>query len=115
MSSKQSSQMILVVDDEQSVCETIAMILRSRGYVVHTASDGTDALRRLENLRFDLIISDLNMPAMSGLELLSAIRSRFPGMPVVAMSGAYAADCLPGTFSAFYAKGQDLGTNPIHC
>ncbi len=106
MSSQQSSQMILVVDDEQAVCETIALTLRSRGYVVHTAYDGSDALRRLENVRLDLIISDLNMPGMSGFELISTIRLRFPGIPIVAMSAAYVSDCLPGNFSAFYAKGQ---------
>ena len=106
MSTKQSHQMILVVDDEQAVCETMAMILRSRGYVVHTANNGSDALRRLENMRLDLVISELDMPGMSGFELISAIRSCFPSMPIVAMSGAYTADCLPGSLNAFYAKGQ---------
>lgn len=106
MSSQQSTQTILVVDDEQAVCETIAMTLRSRGYVVDTAYDGSEALRRLERMRLDLIISDLNMPGMSGFELISTIQARFPDMPVVAMSAAYTADCLHGTFVAFYAKGQ---------
>jgi CheY-like chemotaxis protein len=106
MSTKQSRQMILVVDDEQAVCETVAMILRSRGYLVHTANNGSDALRRLKNMRLDLVISDLNMPGMSGFDLISAIRSRFPSMPVVAMSAAYTAECLPTNLDAFYAKGQ---------
>lgn len=106
MSSQPSSQMILVVDDEQAVCETIALILRSRGYVVYTAYDGNDALRRLENMRVDLVISDLNMPGISGLELIAAINSRFPGVLLIAMSGASVANCLPGNFAAFHAKGQ---------
>ena len=73
---------------------------------MHTANSGRDALQRLKNTRIDLVISDLNMPGMSGFELISAVRSRFPTIPVVAMSGAYAAGCVPGNPSAFYAKGQ---------
>ena len=107
MPTNQCCQTILVVDDEQTVCETTAVILRSRGYVVHTANNGSDALRRLEHMRFDLVISDLNMPGMSGFELIFAIRSCFPSMLIMAMSAVYAADCLPGELDAFYAKGQD--------
>lgn len=106
MSSQQTSRMILVVDDEPAVCQTIALILRSRGYVVHTANDGSEALRRLEDIRLDLIISDINMPGISGFELISIIRSRFPDMPVVAMSGKYVADGQLGNCNAFYAKGH---------
>ena len=57
----------------------------------------------------DIIISDLNMPQMSGFEFLSVVRRRFPEIPVVAVSGAYeSGDCVPGGViaDAFYAKGQ---------
>jgi CheY-like chemotaxis protein len=60
----------------------------------------------------DVIISDLNMPQMSGFEFLSVVRRRFPGIPVVAVSGAYEfGDHVPGGViaDAFYAKGQHLG------
>jgi|ERR1043166_7979167 len=97
---------ILVVDDHKSVSEPIAMILRSRGHSVCTAESGVQALRQLKDTRVKLVISDLRMPEMSGFELISAIRWRFPEMPVVAMSGTYTADQIPSTIDRFYAKGQ---------
>jgi len=105
MSSQQIPQ-ILVVDDQQSVSETIAMVLRSRGYAVCTADSGRDALLRLKDTPLQLIISDLTMPRMSGFELISAIRWRFPRMPVIAMSGTYTIDQIPRSVDAFYAKGR---------
>src|SRR6185312_3272382 len=105
MSSQQIPQ-ILVVDDQQSVSETIAMVLRSRGYAVCTADSGRDALVRLKDTPLQLIISDLTMPRMSGFELISAIRWRFPRMPVIAMSGTYTIDQIPRSVDAFYAKGR---------
>jgi DNA-binding NtrC family response regulator len=105
MSSQQIPQ-ILVVDDQQSVSETIAMVLRSRGYAVCTADSVRDALLRLKDTPLQLIISDLTMPRMSGFELISAIRWRFPRMPVIAMSGTYTIDQIPRSVDAFYAKGR---------
>ena len=105
MSSQQILQ-ILVVDDQKSVSETIAMVLRSRGYTVCTADSGRDALLRLKDTPLQLVISDLTMPRMSGFELISAIRWRFPRMPVIAMSGTYTIDQIPRSVDAFYAKGR---------
>ncbi len=105
MPGAQSRKLILVVDDQKAVCETLAMILRSKGYVVYTANNGLDALLQLTNMRVDLVISDLDMPRISGFELISAIHWWFPNMPVVAMSGAYDADHVPRDV-AFYSKGQ---------
>ena len=97
--------MILVIDDQEVVCETIAMVLRSQKYIVYTANNGFDALAQLRDAPVDLVISDLSMPGMSGFEVISAIGARYPMMPVVAMSGAYGADRVPRSV-AFYAKGQ---------
>ena len=97
---------ILVVDDQNTVSETLAGVLRSRGYLVRTADSGREALRLLKDTPLHLVISDLNMPRMSGFELISAIRWRFPKMPVIAMSGTYTADQIPRTVDAFYAKGR---------
>lgn len=105
MSSQETTQ-ILVVDDHKPVSETIAMVLRSRGYSVCTADNGRDALQRLKDMPLQLVISDLNMPRMSGFELISAIRWRFPTMPVIAMSGTYTSDQIPKTVDGFYAKGR---------
>jgi DNA-binding NtrC family response regulator len=105
MSSQQISQ-ILVVDDQKPVSDTIAMVLRSEGYTVCTADSGRDALLRLKDTPLQLVISDLTMPRMSGFELISAIRWRFPRMPVIAMSGTYTSDQIPRSVDAFYAKGR---------
>src|SRR5579859_2037489 len=99
---------ILVVDDDQSIRTTVAMMLADEGYEVSTAEDGFDALLQLKAKVPDLIVSDLNMPQMSGFEFLSVVRRRFPQVLVIAMSGAYSAgDEVPGGViaDAFYAKG----------
>ena len=100
---------ILVVDDERSVRDTTALLLRASGYRVSTAEHGFDALLQLKGMTPDVIISDLNMPQMSGFEFLSVLRRRFPEISVIAVSGAYdSGDRVPGGIiaDAFYAKGQ---------
>jgi len=97
---------ILVVDDYKPLAESIGLILRSGGHAVCVAEGGCEALQRLKDTPLKLVISDLNMPKMSGFELISAIRWRFPHMPIIAMSGTYTADQIPRTVSAFYAKGK---------
>ena len=105
--SNPSKRQILVVDDEASMRESLAMLLTSVGHDVTTAKDGFDALLQIKRSLPDVIVSDLNMPQMSGFELLSVVRRRFPQIPVVAMSGAYSGDAVPGGViaDAFYAKG----------
>ena len=101
---------ILVVDDEPSVRESLAGFLKTAKYDVGTAENGFDALLQLRRAPSpDVIISDLNMPQMSGFEFLSVVRRRFPEIPVVAVSGAYeSGDHIPGGViaDAFYAKGK---------
>ncbi len=100
---------ILVVDDDEAVRETLVMVLRSEGYDVGTAMHGFDALLQIKRTLPSILISDLNMPQMSGFELLSVVRRRFPKISVIAMSGAYhSGDAVPGGViaDAFYGKGQ---------
>jgi CheY-like chemotaxis protein len=99
----------VLVDDHPSVRETVALLLMSAGYDVAAAEDGFGAFLQLRKMLPDLIISDLNMPHMSGFELLSVVRRRFPEILTVAMSGAYRnSDELPPEViaDAFYAKGE---------
>ena len=86
---KPSKHQILVVDDDLSVRTTLTMLLEASGYEVTTAADGFEALALLQAQLPDVLLSDLNMPEMSGFELLSNVRQRFPKLSVVAMSGAY--------------------------
>jgi CheY-like chemotaxis protein len=101
---------ILIVDDEPGVRTTISMLLAGEGYETSTAEDGFDALLHLRSSVPEVIISDLNMPRMSGFEFLSVVRGRFPQVKVLAMSGVYhARGAVPGGVlaDAFYAKGMD--------
>ena len=100
---------VLVVDDDPSIRTSIAMLLAAAGYVVNTAKNGFDALLQLRKTLPDLIVSELNLPEMSGFEFLSVVRRRFPQVSVLAMSGGYEqGDILPGGVIAdgFYAKGR---------
>jgi CheY-like chemotaxis protein len=98
---------ILVVDDEPSVRDTSAAILAAKGYEVRTAQDGFEALAELTRSLPDLIISDLRMPNMSGFELLSVVRRRFPHIAVIAISGEYHGLTPEGLIAdAFFTKGQ---------
>jgi len=103
-------RLILVVDDDEGVRDVFTLMLREKGYEVATAENGFDALLKLKGVVIpDVIISDLNMPEMSGFELLSVVRRRFPKISVIASSGAYGSRAVPtGVLAdAFYAKGED--------
>jgi CheY-like chemotaxis protein len=104
-----SKTRILVVEDDATVRLTISKLLGDEGYEVSIANDGFDALLQLQQRIPDLILSDLNMPQMSGFELLSVVRRRFPEILVVASSGAYDSSAIPNGViaDAFYAKGQE--------
>src|SRR5437870_3008003 len=103
-----SKREVLVVDDEPSVRESVAVLLMSAGYDVTAAEDGFGALLQLRKMLPDVIVSDLNMPQMSGHEFLSVVRRRFPQIMTVAMSGDYQSDAVPSGViaDAFFAKGQ---------
>jgi prevent-host-death family protein len=76
---------ILVVDDEPSVLKSYAHSLTKAGFDVVQASDGADALHRIESDQFDLIFSDISMPKFNGFTLLRRLRLRAPDLPVVLM------------------------------
>jgi len=81
------SKRILVVDDHETVRRTVAHILEAAGYEVRVAKDGADALRLLEDGPVDLVITDVKMPGMTGVELSAAIAARPGDTPVLMMSG----------------------------
>ena len=86
---------LLIVDDERSNREILSSIMESEGYDVVTAQDGLDALSRLVEPLPSVIISDLNMPRMSGFEFLEVVRRKFPHLPVLAISGEFGGSELP--------------------
>jgi CheY-like chemotaxis protein len=86
---------ILIVDDEPLVLETTAAVVRSFGFSVRAAPDGFAALKILREVLPDVIIADLRMPNMSGFELLSIVRRRFPHIPTIAISGEFILATMP--------------------
>jgi two-component system response regulator AtoC len=79
-------QRILVVDDETKMQRVLEIMLRKMGHEVACADNGNDAMRELLAAPFDLIISDLRMPGMGGMELLQALRSQGIDVPVIIMT-----------------------------
>ena len=80
---------ILVVDDEPLVCDAVKMMLDFDGHVVETARSAKDALAMLDMAKYDLVITDFEMPIMKGDELAAAIKARDPKQPVILIT-AYA-------------------------
>src|SRR6266545_543531 len=78
---------VLVVDDEKFIREILAEFLGMEGYLVRTAEDGSSALAELGRSHYDLVISDLKMPKMGGMELLEAINKVAPNALTVIMTG----------------------------
>jgi CheY-like chemotaxis protein len=99
---------ILVVDDEPAVRESLGILLESVGYDVATAANGVSAVSQMDRAVPDLIVTDLNMPEMSGIELISHVRSRYPAVLIVAMSGDFQDEAAPTGVIAdrYYPKGQ---------
>ncbi|MGH2632266.1 MAG: response regulator [Tepidiformaceae bacterium] len=79
--------MILVVDDDNPVRVMLARLLRTQGYTVVQATSALEARRVLEERRPDLLISDIVMPGESGIELRRHVAGRWPGLPVILVSG----------------------------
>ena len=98
---------LLIVEDEPTVRHSLSLIFASLGHYVRSAEDGFSALEQIREMPPDILLSDLNMPGMSGFELLSIVRRRFPAIYVIATSGAYSGDGIPRGIAAdaFYKKG----------
>jgi response regulator RpfG family c-di-GMP phosphodiesterase len=78
---------VLIVDDEESVRKVIAAVLSQLRHFCQTAAGGQEALQILERQRFDAVISDLQMPRMSGMELLSKVRQLYPQLAFLVVTG----------------------------
>lgn len=78
---------LLVVDDEPDIREMIARHFRYLGFQVSTASNGKEALSLMSKMKTDIVISDIMMPVMNGVELLSVIRKEHPLIRVIMITG----------------------------
>jgi CheY-like chemotaxis protein len=108
----------LLVDDEESIHLLYRSVLEGEGYKVHCALSGKDALQKSKIVSPDLIILDINMPGMNGIEVLRQIKETHPKMPVVLCSAynEYKQDLGAWASDDYIIKSSDLGDlkNAVH-
>jgi two-component system response regulator PilR (NtrC family) len=85
---------ILVVDDEASIRNVLEIHLKNAGYVVESAATGADGIKRAVEGDFDLMLCDLKLTDMSGLDVIRSVRDKRPNLPVVVVSGFIDAEVI---------------------
>jgi CheY-like chemotaxis protein len=111
-------QNVLVVDDELDVRDAIERVLTRAGYSVRTAGDASDALAELRRSHADVVITDIIMPKINGVEGIECIRKEFPAVRIIAISGggnfgitAYKPHAI--TTSAYLAAAERAGAHLV--
>ena len=102
---------ILIVDDDPAIRMSMQLVLDELGYSVRSAAGGFAALREIRQEMPDILLADLNMPGMSGVELLAIVWRRFPAIQKIAMGGVYPGNVAPSGVAAeaFFQKSQGVG------
>ena len=77
---------VLIVDDEAGILETLQILLRNEGFEPHVAAGGKAGLEQIEALSPDIVLSDVRMPGVGGVEVLAAARAHDPNTPVILMT-----------------------------
>ena len=77
---------ILIVDDEESMCQFLGIMLRKEGFSVTTVNSGVEALRQMKKGAFDVVMTDIQMPKMDGIQVLSGVKAIDPSVPVIIMT-----------------------------
>jgi DNA-binding response OmpR family regulator len=78
---------ILIIDDEKRFLKTTQMLLEKQGYTVYTAPDGYQGITQLKGKRIDVVVLDVKMPGMDGIEVLKKIKAGFPLVEVIMLTG----------------------------
>lgn len=81
-----ASERILIVDDEDGMRRLLGRVLTREGYETSTVGSGAEALRLVANERFDLVVTDIKMPEMDGLQLLEELKEYEPSLPIIVMT-----------------------------
>jgi putative nucleotidyltransferase with HDIG domain len=105
------SKKILIADDEPSICDILEKFLKKKGYEVVRSSEGRAALAVVKNNSIDLVVSDIKMPGMSGVELLQKIREHDRNLPVLITTGF---PTLDTAIEALKLGAYDYLTKPFH-
>ena len=108
--SRADGDRILVVDDEEHMREALQRGLSKSNYVCFTATSADNAVEVLGQEEIDLILLDINMPGMSGIQLLPTITSRYPDVPVLMLSGLFD---IPTAVMAMREGATDYATKPV--
>ena len=77
---------VLIIDDESGIVDTLRILLKNEGFAAHVAFGGRQGLEQITALRPNIVISDIRMPAVTGLEVLAAARAQDPDVPVILMT-----------------------------
>ena len=101
---------VLAVDDEQETCDLLKMSLEREGYAVTTSTSAEQALELVGSVDFDLVITDLSMPEMGGLELCERVLGTRPNVPVIVITGQGSLDSAVG---AMRVGAYDFITKPV--
>lgn len=101
---------VLVVDDEAMLADLLAQALRHEGWETDTAKDGLDALAKADSFHPDVVILDVQMPRMDGLETLERLRARDPELPVLFLT---ARDAVADRVQGLRAGADDYVTKPF--
>lgn len=86
------AERVLIVDDDEGIRDSLALVLSAEAYEVTTAAQATAALECIENTPIDIVLCDLRMPGISGMELLPELVKRLPNIPIIMMSAFGSAD-----------------------
>jgi DNA-binding NtrC family response regulator len=86
MSEQETRPTVLIIDDESAIVDTLRILLKNEGFAAHVAFGGKQGLDQIVAVKPDIIISDIRMPAVGGLDILSAARAQDPDVPVILMT-----------------------------
>ncbi|MCA9582633.1 MAG: sigma-54-dependent Fis family transcriptional regulator, partial [Myxococcales bacterium] len=104
------SMSVLVIDDDKAMCELVEAGLSKRGYSVEWRTDGGQALSLLTDHDFDVVITDLNLDGMSGLDVCAGVQEKRPGLPVVVITGF---GDMKAAIAAIRAGAYDFINKPV--
>ena len=102
---------VLLIEDDASISESIALILKVEGIAITISCSGSDGINHARNRAFDLIVLDLGLPDMTGLEVLAALRESMVATPLMVLSGLHE---IQQKVRALAAGADDYLTKPFH-